>query len=124
MPGRPIGDCTMQAFIGGGKMRAFEVYVNGRYLLTAGVRDGVLSGGITWAGRSSPHLTSGNYILHVGGIDGDIDEHVNWSVPELGLGDEITIKLIESDQISPADRRDPVDRTSPDEPPIQMATSD
>jgi hypothetical protein len=107
----------MQAFMGGRKMRAIELYINGRYLLTAGVGwDGLLLPSIAYS--------RGEFRLHIGGIDRDTDEHVDWSVPEIGVGDEITFKLVETDQISPVDRRDPVERNSPDEPPILMAPSD
>ena len=38
-------------------------------------------------------------------MDRQTDERVDWSVPEIGVGDVITIKIIETDQITPASSR-------------------
>jgi hypothetical protein len=87
-------------------MKAFVVCLNGQPFVTAGVGDdGVLATGLTWVGGSPPRTAEGRLTFHVGGIDGRTEEHVDWSVPEIRVGDEITIKIIETGQASPADAR-------------------
>ena len=49
--------------------------------------------------------TAGGLGLLVHGIDSRSGECVRWSVPEIGVGDEITIKIIETNQASPEDER-------------------
>jgi hypothetical protein len=87
-------------------MKAYEVYLNGRHLVTAGVGlNGVLSTIVTWTTVSPPAREGGEFHFYVGGVDGQTGEHIDWSVPDVGVGDEITIKIIETDQISPEDHR-------------------
>jgi hypothetical protein len=87
-------------------MKAFVVSLNGQPFLTAGVGDdGVVAASVTWVGGSPPRSTEGQLKLCVGGIDGRSREHIQWSVPEIAVGDEITIRIIESNQASPEDAR-------------------
>jgi hypothetical protein len=77
-------------------MRAFAVSVNGKPLCTAGIGDdGVLSSHVTWSG--SPGM--GHIHMHVGGLDSPTNEHLRWSVKEIGVGDEITTRIIETEAI-------------------------
>ena len=86
-------------------MKGFEIYVNGQHLITAGIGDdGFLTSSLTWVGSTAPKPAS-HLHLHVGGTDHRTSEQVNWSVPSVGVGDEITIKIIETDQITPEHRR-------------------
>lgn len=78
-------------------MIAFEVSVNGDKKCTAGVgaKDGlnvIISG---------PRLPD----LHVGGLSGE--EHLRWLKPgfELKVGDEVTVRVVETDVVD-----EPVDR--------------
>jgi hypothetical protein len=87
-------------------MKAFMVSLNGQPFVTAGVGDdGVLATGLTWVGGGPPRPAEGELSLRVGGVDGRSGEHIEWSVPEIHVGDEITIRIIETDQASPADAR-------------------
>jgi hypothetical protein len=87
-------------------MKAFVVSLNGQPFVTAGVGDdGVVAAGLSWVGGPPPRPAEGTLVLHVGGLDGPSGENVSRSVPEIGVGDEITIKIIETDQASPADAR-------------------
>jgi hypothetical protein len=96
-------------------VKAFEIYLNGRHLLTAGIGDvGVLATTITWAGRPaqpgplgllSAHTPGGSFDFHVGGLDPVGDVHLDWSVPEIGVGDEITVRIVETDRVSPIHSR-------------------
>jgi hypothetical protein len=87
-------------------MKAFVVSFNGQPFVTAGVGDdGVLATTVTWVGGSPPRPADGRLHFRVGGVDGRSGEHIDWSVPEIGVGDEITIRIIETDQASPEDSR-------------------
>jgi hypothetical protein len=66
---------------------------------------GTLTANITWIGCSPPSLTEGGLGLLVHGTDARSGQCVRWSVPEIGVGDEITIKIIETNQVSPEDER-------------------
>lgn len=78
----------------------FEVVLNGKRVCTAGIRgDGVLAVGLDRVKHPGQEPT---YSLHVGalgsfGPDTGRNEHVSWPVPSsLGIGDEITIRLLEA----------------------------
>jgi hypothetical protein len=87
-------------------MKAFEIYVNGQHLITAGIGDdGALASSINWVGGAAPRSASGRLTFLVSGIDGRTDEYVEWSVPPVGVGDQITFKIVETDQVSPEPRR-------------------
>jgi hypothetical protein len=93
-------------------MKAFVVSHNGQPFVTAGVGDdGTLSANVTWIGCSPPSLAVSGMGLMVHGIDARSGERVRWSVPEIGVGDEITVKIIETTQVSPEDERFRVDMT-------------
>ena len=83
-------------------MKAFIIYRNGEKLCTAGIgTNGVLSAIVDWVGRSD----KGNFNMHVGGLDSTTEEHVEWKVPAIGIGDEVSIRLIESAEADqPAER--------------------
>jgi hypothetical protein len=38
-------------------------------------------------------------------LDSRSGEHVRWSAPAIGIGDEITVKIIEAEQVTPEDSR-------------------
>ena len=85
-------------------MKAFEVYLNGNRLWTAGVGDdGVLATGLTWVGGNPPRPSS-RMDFRVGGVDVGSDERLDWPTPPIGVGDEITIRIIETDRVDPANR--------------------
>jgi hypothetical protein len=86
-------------------MKAFEVSLNGQRLCTAGAGDdGVLATGITWVGGSPPRPAS-ELTFRVGGIDSATGEYLDWPVPQVNVGDEITIRIVETESIDPANRR-------------------
>ncbi len=101
-------------------MKAFEIYINGEKRCTAGIGDlGHLIAHVIWVKRTervngktklkSEELgirVSGGFTVSDGGR-----EDLEWVREALVVGDEISIKIIESDQISsPGARR----RTEPD----------
>jgi hypothetical protein len=103
-------------------MTAFVISLNGQPFVTAGVGDdGTVTTNITWIGCSPPSLAEGGLGLLVHGIDARSGECVRWSVPEIGVGDEITIKIVETNQVSPEDERFRVElgRYRPDKDRVQ-----
>jgi hypothetical protein len=76
-------------------MQAFEVSVNGEKLCLAGIGvDGVLTAIVNWAGRQG----EGSFFLEVGGLISQTKEHVHWiSQKPLSVGDNIQVKIIETD---------------------------
>jgi hypothetical protein len=80
-------------------VKAFEIYVNGERVCTAGVGEGgVLATGVTWVAGASPHPAEGRFDFRIGGVDGVTGEHLSWNAPQLGIGDEIRVKLVEADR--------------------------
>jgi hypothetical protein len=86
-------------------MPVFEVLVNGTCVCTARVEgSGSLSAIVDWRGGASgsggPPLS-----LYVGGFEGQSEELVKWAVPTLQLGDEVTVRTMESaESDAPAER--------------------
>jgi hypothetical protein len=75
-------------------MRVFEVYLNARRLCTAGIGgDGVLN-------TMVDHVKGNGHdevALRVGGLISAPNEHVIWSELKLKVGDEVRIKIVDSD---------------------------
>jgi hypothetical protein len=82
-------------------MRAFEIYLNGKRICTAGVGDdGVLSviaNHVIGHGRDE-------FSLHVGGLIKS-DEHVTWRTSKLKNGDELLIQILESESVDQPKKR-------------------
>lgn len=82
-------------------MRAFEIYVNGRKLCTAGVGDrGVLTAVVSSVRRLSARhgarvRSSEDLALEVGGLVPTTAEHVRWKTPRLRTGDEVRVRIVE-----------------------------
>ena len=84
-------------------MRAFEIYVNGERLCLAGVSSaGVVTAIIEYLGRDEEHLH-----LHVGGLLIPEREHVTWRDRSLSVGDDVRIKILESDKVDAPTKRSP-----------------
>ena len=87
-------------------MICFEITINGNYVCTAGIGElGVLHTIVTWVKTSKVAPASGetvsrdNLDIHVGGLahpDADTSQHVDWLNQAISVGDEITIRVIES----------------------------
>ena len=86
-------------------MKAFRVSVNSKPMCTAGIGAlGVLHVIVDWVRRKGEHR-DGEFYLSIGGLDTVSEEHVRWSVPQIRVGDEITVRVIESDEIdTPSER--------------------
>jgi hypothetical protein len=80
-------------------MKAFVIYVNGRQVCSIGLTpDNTRSVQFSWIGGPE-----GEVFLHAGGID-DRD-HVDWEMPKLMVGDEVTVRVVESEDVDPPTRR-------------------
>jgi len=84
-------------------MRALEVLVNGEKLCVAGIGD---SGVLSTIVNLSVHHGSGGFFVAVGGLISETKEHVNWvSQKPLHVGDEVQVRIVETDAIdSPIDK--------------------
>lgn len=77
-------------------MKALIVSVNSKQLCTAGIgAEGVLTSSISWVGR----LGSGNFHMHVGGLDTATNQHLNWPVRELAVSDEVVTRIVETEAV-------------------------
>jgi hypothetical protein len=88
-------------------MRAFIIHVNGRKICTAGIGEGVLTANAALCNKPSNlvgHLP-GYLLLQIGGLDTATNENVNWDAPDLNVGDEITIKIVDAPQVDPEHHR-------------------
>ncbi len=85
-------------------MRAFNVQLNGKKLCLAGVRgNGVLSAMVVWAERGKIE----NPFIEVGGLANE--EQQKWiKQRHLQVGDEIRIRVVESNSVDK-----PIERTHP-----------
>jgi hypothetical protein len=83
-------------------MRAFEVYLNGKRLCTAGIGDdGVLTTIVNYVvgnGRDEVNL-------HVGGLISPIDEDVTWRTTQIQTGDEVRVRVIEAAKVDKPRKR-------------------
>jgi hypothetical protein len=95
-------------------MIAFEVFLNGNKVCTAGVGDlGVLTAMLTWVrreGKNTEFKESRNVeeelTLNVGGFVSSKHEHVRWSESTLAVGDDIRVCVVDLESVDvPGDRR-------------------
>ena len=79
-------------------MVAFEVYVNGKRICTAGVGDnGVLTTIVTWAAAPPNREDLG---FAVGGLISPRREHLRWADQQgLRVGDEVRVKIVERTKV-------------------------
>jgi hypothetical protein len=87
-------------------MKAFKVFLNGEQIRTAGIGPhGVLSAIVNWVGGGLDRADEGHFHMHLGGLDCRTDEHVRWPVPELKVGDEISILIVETNEVDAESER-------------------
>jgi hypothetical protein len=89
-------------------MIAFNVYLNGKKVCTAGVPDtGVLSAHVTWLRRTGEqrlskqaHGVEEELTMDVGGLITPIDEYVRWADRRpVRVGDEVRIKIVNAERV-------------------------
>lgn len=80
-------------------MLAFVVSVNGERLCSVGLTsENMRWVDVSWVGRAEEEL-----FFLIRGMDDS--EHLDWSVPQLRIGDEVTIKIVESAITNPPSTR-------------------
>ena len=90
-------------------MRAFQVRLNGKRICLAGIgNDGVLSTTISYTPFGRRRETR----LYVGGLVLPQDEHVKWKGIFLRMGDEVSVKLVETNVVDKPRTRHPRDRAA------------
>ena len=88
-------------------MRAFEVFVNGERLSLAGIAGNcVLS---TVIDHVKQDEARDELDLQVGGLVSATGEHVDWTNTKLSMGDEVRVRIIESDSADEPKERRPRD---------------
>ena len=87
-------------------MIAFELYLNGKKVATAGVEQGVMSVIANWV-RLKQDGDSWLSSVSIAGLDDKTSEHLKWSRQDLVVGDEIRIRLVDSEQIDLPTEREP-----------------
>jgi len=86
-------------------MIAFELYVNGKKVATAGVEQGVMSVIANWVWLKQDVDDYWRSSVSLAGLDNETSEHLKWFRQDLVVGDEIRIRLVDSKQIDlPAER--------------------
>jgi len=95
-------------------MRALEICLNNKKLYTVGIGDaGVLTAIVrsdlrpvrVSTRKSSPRVAE-ELGLDVGGLNSSTWEHLGWKTPRLRSGDEVLIRIIESDVVDEPSRRE------------------
>ena len=89
-------------------MIAIEVHVNNKKLCTAGLSNGTVDATVyytnrkAWQGGKNPVL---GFILH--GKESEPDRHVEWTTPDLALGDEIVLRFVDASHVDGPQKREP-----------------
>lgn len=80
-------------------MTAIEVRINGKKRCVAGIaHEGVIAATLAWSRRADNHpdLQKEDVRFRVGGLDSKRDEHVEWLTHNLGIGDEIVLRIVDA----------------------------
>ncbi len=84
-------------------MIAFEFIFNGQRIATAGVGEwGMLLGILRWVRRRSDHCTFHAETfceVEIYGHSFTTDDHLVWAVQPLTAGDEVLVRIIETEQV-------------------------
>ena len=80
-------------------MLAFQIVVNGELVCTAGAGPNhrVLASALSWTHRDPDRIS-----FTVGGIS-ESDQHQGYKVPEISIGDEVTIRIVDTDNVDQPD---------------------
>jgi hypothetical protein len=78
-------------------MIALELYINGKKTVIAGVERGVMSAITNWVGLCKDG-NSWHSSVSVAGLDDKTSEHLKWFRHDLAIGDEVRIRLVETDK--------------------------
>ena len=93
-------------------MIAFEVYLNGNKICTAGVGSvGVLSTSVCWVKRDTDtsSLTDEELTVDIGGLVPPAGDHLHWNEQPLQVGDQVCVKIVEADIVDEPSVTKPTD---------------
>jgi hypothetical protein len=80
-------------------MVGFILSLNDKVVCRPGIRmEGVIGVDLVWD-------RAGDLWLGVAGLDTIVDEHLRWDIPEVHIGDAITVKIVRSDVCDPPAER-------------------
>jgi hypothetical protein len=82
------------------KNPSFEIYVNGQLVSTAGITSefGVVTAITKWVNSSVDNYK--DLSVEISGLDSTNDSYLKWFTQDLVIGDEVTIKIADSNEIS------------------------
>lgn len=87
-------------------MKAFLVRVNGKRLCIAGVGPlGVLTAAVYWVGGGPQRRKEEHFGFHIGGLDNRTGEHLDYTTPQLRVGDKVSIEIVETEVVDPETKR-------------------
>ena len=80
-------------------MVGFEVSINGQRHCTAAIGDvGFIIAQVLWKGGADSLPVDGLMELRVGGVNIPKSEGLDWPMPTLALGDEVSIKIVKTER--------------------------
>ena len=80
-------------------MHAFHVKVNGNTVAVVGIPgDSVVSAIVN---KNGPDGSPMGLFLSLSGLNSLTGQHVTWDAPDIDVGDEVTITVIETDDVTP-----------------------
>src|SRR5262245_26097717 len=89
-------------------MTTLKIYANGSYLVTAGVGDeGFVMTTVGLISRRPGHLPESAPLFQPRGMKGKVSMQVilSWPMAAIAVGDEVTIKVVDRDEVSPSQIR-------------------
>ena len=89
-------------------MIAFEVFIAGHRVCLAGVGDEGTFNVIVGCTSNAANSYCG-YHLSVSGGDRRTDEFFDWSAPSIGVGSEVTVRVVETDAVDDPSERSPLE---------------
>jgi len=103
-------------------MLAYQITINGKHIATAGVQQGVVSAIANWlclpAGDSKSLHEDWRAGFSVAATDEQTSENLKWFRCDVQLGDEISIKLVETETVDEPTEREPRPEKTPSGNPV------
>ncbi len=98
-------------------MIAYQVQFNGKAVALAGLNQGVVSAIANWVFVPSDlaidPATDWRASFSLGGLDNATNKHLHWFRTDLRIGDEITLKLVQVEEVDAP--KEPLFSKSPEE---------
>lgn len=87
-------------------MKALELSLNGQRICTAGIGDvGFIIAQVLWDLGAESLPPEGHLELKVSGVDKSARARVDWPMPYVSVGDEITLTIVEAERVDAGKRR-------------------